>query len=1349
MTCIAEWVLPQRTLTGSHVHGLKFWRTLDIYVDPNSVEILELGTKDYPYKNLILPFIEILNFHSHSDSEIKIYIPERANLEITLSTIAIINIKSVSIITYSLFNSTPVAVTVSIKKSGVALWNMKTAFNILSDSTSDLSLMLNNSALTAKEKSQAVTDNVSFMVIRSSFLIDGVSFITDFSTNLTSHIFFKPIYLQNRTLTLKNANLQGLGKILESFDPMNFVGENIEIDHYRMAKGFTFKVDCNYPEASLLNLVSFKNITVYNSQQKTVAIEDSFISFYNAANLTISDSNIALYASSTENEPVVDISSIDSCNPDDGVKQIVNIDNTTLVLLQNDIKTRYTNVHIIIIETNARSVDFNFSKLSFKNITNSIEPLVDIIGSSKTSLVLSNSNIQDASLLGSVYSIYSVGSISFQTVSLTNITDFGKALIEISSGTTVALSGVTISSCSSKSESKLHYIYIQTKQAIADVSLANLNFMLTNVKNRKSIRVVTSSQFSLTNSQFSDVDVGAENSLISLDSLTQLNMNGVNFTKINSIISGDNTNKMLEFMNLNASMSTDLLINNVIVSNSKISFIYLDRVVGTLGKTKTFTISNFQYKDSVFLDKNDLLTFTKMDLSDNFTISINGLTFSNITFPYSGNILLIQQQLMNTMTITNMSAKNIKNGYVHIETLNPQNTLLPTRVAFTTLTTDYINSGFNSFINVYAGAIVNITSSTIKNWFSFEEGSFLKAGDQKAVVNIVSSAFSNNAAAQGGVFFVEKNSIIKLFSSNVSSNFALVSGVIKTQNNGAFEFYNSRVFSNIAVALSVCEIFDVALTPIISNTQIYSNVGVSRNNLKTYITSATSWGTLCWLKSEFKAYLLANPVLLTQIESTFAMQVISSSLMIGEGSQIYSQPKLLTSFVSTVTMLNSIYRDTIFQGVAIQVTGSTMNITNLTISGAQTSTHYYTSIIQTSLNSVLLVNTIKFTSSSVPLFTLLSADGDIQNINVSGVTWYGFIFKTYKATNATFNNWSVVNSNAWGLFVLEVYNSYIHSITNMNFTNIYYTTGYISRSRVRLIDNVRSEMNAAMVWYAIDSNIELATNLYMYNNGKNYQNWGTFNNYNSNVTITDTLFDFNRGKLGGGIRIIWTKGDSCSTTLTNVTFKNNFATQLGGAIYYDIYRPVMTNVVFLNNTDSKGANDVHSYPVRVVKAGTTSKNISINNIPSGQVSPVVLEFSVVDADDNLSKDVDGTSITIFPIEPNTTVLGGTSEEIVLGVAHFRGIIFQAKPGSKNVKFGIRSNAINKSKILKQYGVESIQEPLYVSFRFCEPGEVDTDNKWQFCRDGTYSLGNLISIYFLVFATFIFRVQRNKLYNMYE
>lgn len=58
------------------IHSLKVCRDLNYYVDPLSESILELGTFEFPYKNINLVLIEVFNYISPSYKTITVHLSD-------------------------------------------------------------------------------------------------------------------------------------------------------------------------------------------------------------------------------------------------------------------------------------------------------------------------------------------------------------------------------------------------------------------------------------------------------------------------------------------------------------------------------------------------------------------------------------------------------------------------------------------------------------------------------------------------------------------------------------------------------------------------------------------------------------------------------------------------------------------------------------------------------------------------------------------------------------------------------------------------------------------------------------------------------------------------------------------------------------------------------------------------------------------------------------------------------------------------------------------------------------------------------------------------------------------------
>lgn len=153
-----------------------------------------------------------------------------------------------------------------------------------------------------------------------------------------------------------------------------------------------------------------------------------------------------------------------------------------------------------------------------------------------------------------------------------------------------------------------------------------------------------------------------------------------------------------------------------------------------------------------------------METQEDITISFFRLDFSNLTFSSSGYIFKFRHQIYeNTISVSESTFTDIEGGHIFIEAANKNNLASTTKVSFSSCQFLQINAVYDSFMHILEGAEVQIADSSFSNIFTFEEGAVIFAGNQKAVVIITNSTFTNNYAVTGGVFYIERESVIKLY----------------------------------------------------------------------------------------------------------------------------------------------------------------------------------------------------------------------------------------------------------------------------------------------------------------------------------------------------------------------------------------------------------------------------------------------------------------------------------------------------------------------------------------------------------------------------------------------------------
>jgi len=103
-------------------------------VNPLSESVVELGTEDHPYKDIESVFVEILNFHSHTQRSIKVFVMEGSTIFVNSPTY-FVNITHVQIESYTEKSAVVgMARLVGIRtEDKIILPSMPSKFNILSN----------------------------------------------------------------------------------------------------------------------------------------------------------------------------------------------------------------------------------------------------------------------------------------------------------------------------------------------------------------------------------------------------------------------------------------------------------------------------------------------------------------------------------------------------------------------------------------------------------------------------------------------------------------------------------------------------------------------------------------------------------------------------------------------------------------------------------------------------------------------------------------------------------------------------------------------------------------------------------------------------------------------------------------------------------------------------------------------------------------------------------------------------------------------------------------------------------------------------------------------------------------
>ena len=156
---------------------------------------MELGTIDYPFRDINLVFIEVFNEHQHTDRNISIYVKEVTKNYIPIDFIEIVNVTKISIDSYTrneLYDAQNAEFNLMQITEPVNITTIKSLFNIIQNTVKE---QLDSSRMDAVELAEFNQNSKIYIrPYRTSFNINHISVITEPYVIYTDAVFVYTVF---------------------------------------------------------------------------------------------------------------------------------------------------------------------------------------------------------------------------------------------------------------------------------------------------------------------------------------------------------------------------------------------------------------------------------------------------------------------------------------------------------------------------------------------------------------------------------------------------------------------------------------------------------------------------------------------------------------------------------------------------------------------------------------------------------------------------------------------------------------------------------------------------------------------------------------------------------------------------------------------------------------------------------------------------------------------------------------------------------------------------------------------------------------------------------------------------
>ncbi|CAI2377736.1 unnamed protein product [Moneuplotes crassus] len=1311
-------------------------RSFDYYVNINSESPVELGTKSHPYKHIDSALVETMNFHSHSERNITIYVMEGTTVFINTVTY-FVNITHVQIEAYNDNGNTlglarMVGIQDSYKVIGAAF---PTKFNALSDKTFKTGEMLfDNNGFDSNDKLGLLVQNALFKPFHAGLIVKNFRVVTDYEGQTLSHMIFEPYRVDKRVLGMINCDLRIHGSFLRAFTTVfNWHMENIVLETQYLYRFSVIGLNCG-PDGTDMGTGSyFKNFTAINSGGKPSYLHGALPLFRHHI------SNNAHYED-------IYIDTYIGYFPKTG--QLVFYYDPINCFITNSNTWNFTNVHITssrheegknikfistsnLVFAQSAPVDgtlhIHCNNITFSNDRNEFIGL--FVSWSTIDTIYHVNGLHFKNTDGFLLNMRALIEVDYKNVTFENVTSDLPYMAYHNLVKRVEFDGLTIDGLIDPGSYQAALFHNNVFNVLSFV-LKNFEVRNSQILNRKAIFFTTGksdSTYVVTNAKFYDTIIGGDTALLSYGIFSQVNITNVHVLRTHPLQQGEHFTIKSDYTGGGLAPSSVQIFKDIIIEQSSVSVLVVSKPDAATNVTQSLSITNITYKDLETDLALELIKIYRMSTLGSYSISIQDVVFSNLTFKLSSKLMYFQQQLLTSALVANVSISNTVNAGITVEAYATNEFYNSTHVTFSNIKATNIDGRARSLVNIYKGAEIEILNSDFSFIGNSAKGAVLSAGAEKAIAVLRNCTFWNNTAVEGAVFESESLSRVKCYNCTFFNNFAISGGVLKASADGIFELYNSTIYNNFALAGAVSELFSSQIESIVSDCNITSNFGLTEQEIKENILPQG------YIYQSFRDYLAANQYLYESETSFSCFKMIMAKISISNTNFI-QQKYVLHATGSRISIKSSVFKDITLVSNLLSISESDVEMSN----------------------TIFMNLTCNDNSQQLILFVKAFAEIDQLDYSNSNCKLINSGLSQVYLMNSNIKNISVVNNNLISLLnskstdLNNEKDSVETSIISSSFFNISTTSGpmiYMKDCGIQRIFNSTFIKTNTQALRLLNTNVStisacdfienkecinaIRTNLGVIDQCKfelcgdlNVKFGGAVNLEASESKILRSNFSQNQAESGAAISIQCSFGQTCVNEFQDLEFVNNTAAEVGAGIYYNMHRPVMQSISNTGNVAKYGP-DVASYPVRIVQRGTNRNKVLLDNVASGLQYKEKLEFDLVDYDGQIMNLESSNTIKILIEDSRISIKGTDFGKLVNGQTELANLIFIGEVGLQNVKYMLTSKAIDQRILNEVLDNEdgTYDNYIEVSFRYCNSGEIQTENKQcEECNPSTYSFG---------------------------
>ena len=182
-------------------------------------------------------------------------------------------------------------------------------------------------------------------------------------------------------------------------------------------------------------------------------------------------------------------------------------------------------------------------------------------------------------------------------------------------------------------------------------------------------------------------------------------------------------------------------------------------------------------------------------------------------------------------------------------------------------------------------------------------------------------------------------------------------------------------------------------------------------------------------------------------------QLIHSNLVIEDNSEFTDSESIVDSYVSSVAISDSKFSRLSSVDNTLKIVGSTLNITNCEFDNITTSDN--SELIEVAFDSILNVEGLSLSNSTLPFLELISASADVKRLTLNSVTSENRIIIVDSVYRLVIDGLTMRGVYSINSEPFEIYRSSVNLLKNVDIIDFDQAPLIIKNSQVEIVDSMK------------------------------------------------------------------------------------------------------------------------------------------------------------------------------------------------------------------------------------------------------------------------------------------------------